>query len=259
MIRTFTAVAAAVSLLAMASNADAQAKGGNFGDQGQFILSADRLVPVFAYTRVAQNRDPGTHQSVEEIDTQTSLSLFWGQNYPTQTFYNVPRFGFDYTVIPSLTVGGNIIFYATLGGSTDTQTVDAGVTSEDKRDAASVTIWGIAPRVGYIIPIGDMFAIWPRGGPAYYHQSAKTTVTSPGPNPQQSTETTSTSQFALSIDPQFVITPFPHFGIMVGPAIDIPISGSVTHENSAPGATTSKSYDSSEMHIGLTAGLLGYF
>src|ERR1700737_1748869 len=116
MMRRLTAVAASMGVLLMASLARAQGHDG-FGKQRQFILSADRLVPVFSFTHVSQDQPAGAGIAKQNtFYNQTAISLLWGGasaepigTLPFNTFYSVPRLGFDYVIIPNLTIGGDII------------------------------------------------------------------------------------------------------------------------------------------------------
>jgi hypothetical protein len=71
------------------------------------------------------------------------------------------------------------------------------------------------------------------------------------------TVTTSTNQFALDLDPQFVVTPIPHLGFTLGLTADLPIAGGHSTDDGTSGVSVSKS--SSVLFFGLTAGMLGYF
>lgn len=258
MIRRLTAVAATIGVLLAASFVHAQpAAPGGFGQQGQFILGADRLVPLFGYNSVKTGRPSDGNVTSDSTNTQTSFSLLWGSDFPDLTFYGVPRFGFDYVVAPNITVGGNLVLFATLGGSTTQhQQFKNGQTTDKSTDNPSVFLWGLAPRAGYILPMSDMLSLWLRGGPAYYHVSFKTTTSAGNTT---ITDTNSLSQFALALEPLAVFTPTPHFGITGGPTIDIPVSGSATQETSGGGQTSSTSNDYSQFHIGLSVGMIGWF
>src|SRR5258708_16132610 len=78
MTRTVIAVGASLGMLLATSYAQAQAKA-EFGQQGQFIFGADRLVPVFAYTQnkfTNNDVNPSTSTTV----SGSGVSLLWGNN-----------------------------------------------------------------------------------------------------------------------------------------------------------------------------------
>ena len=146
----------AVTALAVGSPASAEEGQGEhrFGNPG-FIVSADRLLPLISYqsTETTQN---GTS------DTQSRVSIALMNNAPFEaysTFYNLPRLAFDWLPVQNLTLGGAAWLYADL-----LATNSSGGTSTDQ---AKLTYWGIAPRVGYIIAMGDKVSFWPRAGVEY--------------------------------------------------------------------------------------------
>ena len=256
MMRRLAAVAASMGVLLAGASAHAQTHG-NFGQQGQFILGADRLFSLFAYTHISQDQfNPPPNEKVNNTYNATSMSFFSGAS-PVDTFYTVPRFGFDYVVVPQVTIGGELILFYTLGGSSSTSTsLNNGGTMTNSQDNPGLITFGIAPRGGYILPLSDLFSLWLRGGVSYYISSSKQTQTQ---GTVQVTNSTSVNQFALDLDPQFVITPVPHFALTAGLTADIPIVGGHSNETDRPGMSTSNSAWSGIMFIGVTAGLLGYF
>jgi hypothetical protein len=255
MVRRLTAVAASVGVLLTASLAQAQAHP-DFGKQGEFIFSADRLVPLFGFISAKQDQPSGGNIKVTSFCNESSISLLWGStsgDCTAEQFFTVPRVGFDYTVIPQLTVGGDLVLFFTLGGNSGTDTTNNGTQTTVKGDNPGAWLFGVAPRVGYIIPFTDLFAFWLRGGLSFYTASSKVTQNA------NNTQTTSVNQFALDVDPQFVITPVPHFGFTVGLTADIPITGGHSVEVDSPGTSRTTSNWSSIFFIGVTGGVLGYF
>jgi hypothetical protein len=264
MMRRLTAVAASVGVLLTGSLARAQAHDG-FGRQGQFILSADRLVPVFSFVHTSRDEftPPVGASKLVTTNNQTAISLLWGSRSSVadsdpagaaaRMFFTVPRVGFDYVIVPNVTIGGDIVLFFTLGGSAGSETTfNNGTTTTTSVDDPSSLIFGVAPRGGYILELSNLFSLWLRGGFSYYVASTKTT------NGNQ-TVSNSQNQFALDLDPQFVITPVPHFGITAGLTADIPLTGGHGTETDRPGVSTSSSAAASVLFIGVTAGLLGYF
>ena len=231
------------STAAVSSESLAQS-GTHFGDRGQLILSADRLVPVFSYDRRATDVSVGGVRTETSV-SNSSISLLWGNGLNPHT---VPRVAFDYTVIRGLTVGGSAVVALGVGGSTEVRRNGVSVNN----DSPSTTLFGFAPRVGYILPITDAFAFWPRGGFAFYHVSQKF--------PTDNDRTQSETLFSLDLDPQFVVTPVPHFGFHFGPLVNLPFpAGSAKTETRQGGTTVSVSNDLWVFHFGISAGVLGYF
>lgn len=263
MVRRLTAVAASVGVVLFASVASAQAKGA-FGEQGEFIFSADRLVPLFAYTNNKVTNDKVNPNQSTSV-SGSSFSLLYGGNSAglnlgnvgvgNPTFYTFPRVGFDYTVIRDLTVGGDVFIFFTLGGSTQ----NCGGSTCQSTDNPGGNAWGIAPRVGYILGMTDLLAFWLRGGISYYHGTSNTDANRCG---RTDTNSDDVGVFGLDLDPQLVISPVNHFGFEVGPAIDWGFAGSASTnrpDTPACGSTTSTSVNYTSLNVGVTAGLFGWF
>jgi hypothetical protein len=259
--------------LLTASVASAQNTGFGLGQKGEFIFSADRLVPVLSFTSnkvTFDNQNPNVSLSSHG----SGLSLLWGNNAVfgfqgprdavgftgggNSTFYTTPRIGFDYTFLQNWTIGGDLFVFFTLGRS---ETSTTGNTSTDI-PLPSANAFGIAPRVGYIFGLNQLLSFWLRGGVSYYH--AGTSIQDNiCPNED---DTSHLGVFGLDIDPQLVITPAPHFAFTAGPAVDIGFAGSASA--STPGGaggggncntTTTLSGGYSSYNIGLTGALTGWF
>jgi hypothetical protein len=269
MTRTLAVVGAAMGVLLTTSVAGAQTTGEGFGQRGEFVFSADRLVPVISFTQNKVTFDKA-NPNVSVSTTGSGLSLLWGNNSVfgfqggggvagftgggDSTFYTTPRVGFDYVFLPNWTIGGDLFVFFTLGKS---QTVTTGNVSRDVNQPSANAV-GIAPRVGYIFGLSPLLSFWLRGGLSYYHAG---TSIKDGTCTDQS-DTTGLGVFGLDIDPQLVISPAPHFAFEVGPAVDIGFAGSASVTNVGAGncnttVTTSGGYSS--YNIGLTGGMIGWF
>jgi len=111
----------------------------------------------------------------------------------------------DYFVAPSLSVGGFVrIGYETAGD---------GHTSE----------FAIGPRVGYNIPLSDMFSFWPKAGLSF-GTSTTTYRLNTGPN-TFTDASTSSSGMAINLYAPFLLHPVPHFFLGFGPFIDAGLGG----------------------------------
>jgi len=259
MLRRLATLGAALGALLVASPASAQQAGKSFGDQGEFIFGADRLFGLFAFT---QNQFTVSNTNNTTTVTGTDMAFFGGLNAVSlqtgagaatagnPTFYNIPRLGFDYTIIPNLTIGGEAMAFFTLGGST---TTGGGSTGNPGGNA-----FGIIPRVGYIFNLSDVFAIWPRAGVSYYDanysvQSVQFT---------RCNVTANADVFGIDIDPVLTISPVQHFAFMAGPTLDWGFTGGAsTSSPQTPDCsrTTNQSFSYQAINFALNAGLLGWF
>lgn len=116
----------------------------------------------------------------------------------TSTFSLAPAL--DYFIRPRLSVGGQL-------------RLDFG-----KVGPQSLTVLGLGPRVGYMVPLGAMFSLFPRAGVYYEHVTRSMTA---------GTMTTSDSYnlFSLFIFAPFMFHPVPHFFVGLGPLINADFAG----------------------------------
>jgi hypothetical protein len=277
--RTLSAVAASLAVLTVAPATFAQgaAKGGDFGEQGQFIIGADRLLPLFGYNHWSYDLPTaGNVTKDNQSGSSWNLSLLYGGTpwapdlggigrgnaavgaaFGTNIPFTVPRVGLDYVIVPNVTIGGDLILYFTVGGSTSEEVdLQGGQTMTTTRDNPGLTLFGIAPRGGYILGLNDMFSIWLRGGFSYYTWTAKQTVTNGGTS---TTNTASQNQPAIDLEPQLVFHIIPHVGFTAGLTLDIPFAGGYSFSSSTNGNTTTVSNGSSLLYFGLNLGMLAYF
>jgi hypothetical protein len=241
----------------------AQAKAtGDFGEQGQFIISADRLFQLFAYDNVTQNDLvpgglPNTVKSQTTTTNQSNISLLYGGTGSNiEPFFTVPRVGFDYVVVPNVTIGGDIVAVFSLGGSVKHETdFNDGSNMTNSTNSPSFTGFGIAPRGGYVLGLSDMFSLWLRGGVSYYVASQKTTAG----NNNNITVTETVNQFAIDLEPQIVFHIIPHVGFTGGIYADIPVTGGHSADYNNGNTQQSISAWSSIFYLGADLGMLAYF
>jgi hypothetical protein len=276
MLRTTIPAAIALACLAVVETAHAQTGVSGFGNHGQFIVSADRLFGLSVWSVKNEPQPTATDPNPADPtkESGTSLNLLWGGDSNTGTanntnastanapIYSIPRLGFDYVLIPGLTVGGSVGYFHR-GGSTDT-TMANGITTTADNPSGNAILF--EPRAGYIFDFTPLLSVWARGGFTYYwYKSQGTTVNNMGT--RSTTNTSSTDGLAITIDPQLVITPVPHFGITVGPMVDLPLAGSTKGETTVAtttmmGTTTTTGTTEDNHKItnwGISAGILGYF
>lgn len=235
---------AAVSAPATASAQDAN----GFGEKHQLILGVDRLMPVFSYTSQTITTTQGG-LTQKATDSGTSMAVLFGREPSLGVVHTLPRIAFDFTIVRHLTLGGAFAFAFGLGA---THEDDFGNNTSRKSDGAKSTVVGLAPRVGYVLPLGHVFSFWPRAGFAFYSVSTRTPLF----NANATSQTVTDTVFSIDLDPQFAWTPVEHFFINFGPLLNIPVGGSRSVENAAGGTTKT---DLSVLHAGISAGLGGWF
>jgi opacity protein-like surface antigen len=248
MLRTTIALGPAALVLTVVGSATAATPSAALRD-GNIIISADRLAPIVDYWSSTTTDTNGS----KSTSSRTSISLVTSNPLAALgTVYNVPRFGLDGVIGPGVTIGGAAWIYTDLNASNSTTPANGG--SSTSFDQPKATYWGVAPRVGYILAIGDMVSLWPRAG-VEYHDVSSGTVTNNG----NTSGGSSFTQLALDVDALLVITPVNHFGITIGPGAAIPLTGNTSSTSTIAGQTTTTSRDSAMWWVGLNAGLLGYF
>lgn len=224
-----------------------------FGEKHQLIVSVDRLMPLLSYSSQSVTTTAGGVTS-KVSDSGTSMAFLLGREPSLGVVHTLPRVAFDFTIIRHLTLGGSFAVAFGLGGTTETDTGNPN--ANRKQDSPRTTIIGFAPRVGYILALGQNFAFWPRAGFAFYSVSTKRSGITGG-NP--STTTDNDSIFSLDLDPQFVWTPIQHFFFHAGPLVNIPLTGSRSAEFEQGASSNATKSDLSVFHFGVAAGLGGWF
>ncbi|WP_394836075.1 hypothetical protein LVJ94_04105 [Pendulispora rubella] len=240
--RTILGLGMVAGALLASSTAYAQGKT-DLGQKGQFILSADRLLPVVSYESVKTDTNGG---STTESSARMSLLT---ANFSHRSVFDVPRASLDYAIIDHLTIGGSVFVAFDVSHS---RTNKGGNLTQDV-DLSKESFFGFAPRVGYVLPLSASVAFWPRGGFSYIRRNFQS------PDSSDADLSASVDQFALDLEPMFVLSPVPHFGITVGANIDIPVTGKNKTDVRNGNTTTSVSFDSTQFYLGATAGILGYF
>lgn len=234
-----------------------------FGEKGQLMFSADRFVQVLGYTRSSVTSTTN-NSTTTSSSSNTSLAALWagqfgGADLNAGSVHTIPRVAADFVVIPRLTIGGAFAFTFGLGGSDKTETSTGGTTTTASLDAPRGTALGIAPRVGYILPLTSSIAFWPRAGFGFYAvtiKSDRNVGNQNAPNIETSSRTATT--LSLDLDPQLAIVPTEHFFIHVGPLVNIPLSGSVSTKTTQGAVTTETSNNFSLFHFGISAGIGGW-
>lgn len=256
--RTLLGVLAALAVTGWSGASRAQATEANgLGSKGQLILTADRLFPLFSYSSVSTTSTQGNTTRTEST-RGTSLVMLIGTEPEVGVMHTIPRVGVDFTVTDRLTIGGSIMLAFGLSGTRKTEVVSGPTTTTREVDAPSRTIFGIGPRIGYILPIGDVLGLWLRGGFSFYSDRTKQTSINQGNNNDTVTTSTATA-FSVDLDPQLAIVPIRHVFFHVGPIVNIPLTGSQKVETTSGATTVSVSNDISIFHLGVSTGLGGWF
>lgn len=231
----------------------------DFGTAGQFVLGAERITGI-AYDRVkttTESTTGGTSVKDESTVSSTDVSLLGSGG----SFYNsgialpssTPRLAFDAFVAPGFSIGGSFIYLRHSGKLEDK--IETGATnSSTDRDTPTVNTFLLSPRVGYAAQLSPEFVLWPRAGITYSHYgiTSKTQSTN-----GTSTQESSASLTDVSLEIMAVILAAPHFFVMAGPFMEIPLGGGSSTKTN--GETSNIKPDLSYFSVGLSAGLGGYF
>ena len=135
---------------------------------------------------------------------------------------------------------GNVGFFGVEdGGLSYGTTVGVGhLSSPGFDDDATFTLARLGPRIGYAghVATTPWFGYWLRGGPSFLLAFL-----------EQENENATSFAIAATLEAYAVMTPVPHFGVMLGPHVDIHLYGDAEGED-----FVYRSY-------GLTLGLMGEF
>lgn len=120
----------------------------------------------------------------------------------------------DYFVIDHLSIGG-LVEIASTSGSVDTQQRNG--TGSVNTDLPTTTNLTLLPRIGYLIPIGDRFAIWPRGGIGYAsRQVAEVGTAGNGKQTFSALILDANVDFLFRINETFFLVGAPELGLSLG-------------------------------------------
>lgn len=194
----------------------------------------------------------------ETTVTGVGVSVF-SQGYNSVSFLSalgtlVPvhqpaRFAVDYELASHLTIGASALL--SFGSFTDAD-----------GDGASAFGFGLAPRIGYSLALGDRVSLWPRVGATFSYSSASPIR---GSRPAlTSTTTSSYTALSLNLEPTLVYMPVTHFGFTAGVVVDVPLVGNVastTTTTTGSGVVTETTRDSTvtQLYFGLQVGVMGRF
>lgn len=209
---TLIGASALLAWPAPARSQEAQPTDGGFGSRDSLVVSVER---IFGFQ--TQEFGGDDDDDSQDYDSLGMSPIFWG---------NVGIFSVS---------SSGLTFGTTLGvGYLDSPLFD---------DDTSFTLVRLGPRIGYAGSTQTKwFGYWLRGGPsaliAFVNQDSD--------DPDQDDDAT-TYAFAISAEAYAVITPVPHFGLLIGPHADIHIFGD------------SEGEDFKYQTFGLTLGFMGEF
>jgi hypothetical protein len=202
------------------------------GEAGRLAVSAERVAGIVS-----------SNSSVEEGDAEfstriTSVNLLTNPGGTAAT-YSWPRIGFDVFVTEGFSLGG-AVGMSRISGRARTR-VDG---FSESADMGTLSAFLFAPRAGYAHIFSEYVAIWPRAGLTYVSMSS-----------EDGEFELRSNRLALTLEANLAFTPLEHVAILVGPALDLGLSGS----DRVTIAGTSTSQDASATDIGLHTALLVYF
>jgi hypothetical protein len=252
----------ALVALGLVSHARTALSDTDFTKAGTFAFGAERLTGFFVNdASIETDGTAGDTPITANIENSTSTFALLGNGLEAAPA-GVPRFGFDYFVIDSLSIGGNAL-YATQSESTefDGTTVFGGgmggglavdFRSEEETDR---TLLALGPRVGYAMQFTDLLGLWGRAGLMYTRATTEVLARNLAPGDDVTEDSSSTvSALALALDIELLITPVEHMAIGVGPLFDISFVGSFESEDTAD--ETESDGDASIVSYGASAGLI---
>lgn len=148
---------------------------------------------------------PGGFGAEKQVAIAADLNISFnhvGEN-DTSTFSLAPAL--DYFIRPQLSVGGQV-------------RLDFSKYPLGNAQSRSDTVLGLGPRVGYLVPLADMFSLYPRAGIYYQHVTSSTSM-------GMTTTSGSYNLFSFFVFAPFMFHPVPHFFVGLGPHINADFAG----------------------------------
>lgn len=202
-----------------------------FGDAGQVVFSAERMFGAgWTWESVEVGEEDLT-------DTTFNVSVLTNPLANVTNTYSIPRVGIDFFIVDNLSIGAALGF------------AYASFSPDDQLQAAnpfeSVTAFLAAPRIGYAFMFGDHIGIWPRAGVSWI----TATFSGEGDLKQKA------ERFALTAEIPFVIQPTENAAFLIGPTLDLGLSG----KNRLEGAQANVETDVTTTELGVQFGLMVFF
>lgn len=236
----FAFVPGLAALLMVTPAADAQ-------NRGHLRVSVERAFGL-SHNIVTSTVDavPGVNFRESRTYHWTTFNLFGASFAPadptgvgTLPMSQVPRIAVDYEFANRLTVGAAAFFSV------------SSVSTEGRRDVTTVGV-GLAPRVGYSLPISDRLAFWPRAG-----VTASYVSTSGG----LSGASVSYLPVWVNVEPTLVFAVDPRFQLTLGLVCDVPLIAPATTHLDAPRPDGADTMDNEleQLIIAAQLGVMGRF
>jgi hypothetical protein len=236
----------------------------DFGLPGQVVLGAERLTGVYSdhvkaevtQTITDANGNPVSTRVTTNIDSTTIAFLGTPSTLSDEGIAlatSSPRLALDVFVAPGLSLGGSFAYQQRSGAQERVYTPST-LEPGGKRDLPTYSTLSFSPRIGYAVQLSPSFALWPRAGITYSNYRMK--QTNNNSNGTSSTDKTSIDFTDVSLEVMAVALAMPHFAILVGPYLDLPLGGGVKATND--GVEQQSSTEVSYWSVGLSLGVAGY-
>jgi hypothetical protein len=197
-------------------------------------VSAESLVGVSFFEESLSATQSGVQ--ADATNSGPSVHLFKGAEQLDP--FSQARLGVDGVIGPGVTLGTSVGYSVVHSSIHLTANVEGADLNMDQ-EGGSTSSFLIVPRIGFVLAPNGYLGIWLRGGVGY------TSLTQTEPS-QPDVELTSVD---LVLDPMLIITPVPHAGILIGPSLNIGLSGA------ANGITTEVDLTNKFSSYGLSAGI----
>jgi hypothetical protein len=241
--------------------ANAQGRADNLGNAGQLVIGVDRLSALGWYELDATSEASQSGTSVKSTMEQKGFSLaLLGAGGSVETM--TPRVGLDYLIADGPTLGiGGLFLSRTREQTLDTEITSGAVSTKSQGTPveATATLLILHPRLGFVAQLDETFALWPRGGVQLVQESIESDDPSTDPSGNNVTyeDTDALSFTLLTLEGMVSISPVPHFTLLIGPFVDIPLGGSMESETTEPNVPKAEG-DMTITEYGLAAGIAGY-
>ncbi len=227
---------AAIALSALAprdARAQTDDQSSPFGRTGQLVFSIPRLLPLVAVNSWSVH-------SAAANDAPTGTWVSFGNHPSGLDVYDLPRLGFDAFATGRLTLGVDLAGYATLGAS-------------PSLGNPYVSIFGAAPHVGYVAPLGRVTSVWLRAGVAYYLLAEKGVDT--GAAAASVPWSFTWQQLDADVEVHLVLAAFAHMAVTVGLVVEAPLAGRFDEVRMGAASVDA---GAGWLHVGFVGGLLTY-
>lgn len=243
-----------LGIVLCAASASAQ----ELGEQGAVAVGADRIAGVY-FTKLhteASQTSGGVTAKAEIDDSITQIALL---GHDPDAPQSVPRLSLDGFVTDGLSIGGSLV-YLRQTGEQEAEYSSGGQSTSQDQDRPTESLFLIAPRIGYALPIGDGAFFWPRAGIVYGRLSQEDEEED-GATGDEYTETTTITFTDITLEANVVLSPVEHFGVLLGGFYDVPLGGDVKveYDPSSFGPDNEPDTEVKLSGYGLQVGLLGWF